>query len=83
MKIMTKEKFYDTAMVALGCFIGLGVMIGIAVAFSISKTQDQLQEIHKGDFYNKCAAACAPNAVYSTKYNRCECNAMVVVREVK
>jgi len=80
---MTKEKFYDTAMVALGCFIGLAAMVIAAVMFSTAKTQEQLQEMQKGDFYNKCAAACAPNAVYSTKYNRCECNAMVVVREVK
>jgi hypothetical protein len=80
---MTKEKFYDTAMVALGCFIGLFVMFLVALTFSTNKTSEKLEEMQKGDFYNKCAAACAPNAVYSTKYNRCECNAMVVVREVK
>jgi hypothetical protein len=80
---MTKEKFYDTAMVALGCFIGLVVIVLLALGYSANKTNEQLKEMESNSFYNKCAAACAPNAVYSTKYNRCECNAMVVVREVK
>ena len=80
---MTKEKFYDTAMVALGCFIGLGLMFIVAVMFSTAKTNEQLQEIQNGEFFKKCAVACAPNDVYSTKYNRCTCNAAVTVKEIK
>jgi len=80
---MTKEKFYDTAMVAIGCFIGLTVIATGAMMISTAKTERQLEEMQKGDFYSKCAAACSPNAVYSTNYNRCECNAIVTVREIK
>jgi hypothetical protein len=80
---MTKEKFYDTAMVSLGCFIGLALMVIGAMMFSTANTERKLQEMQKGDFYSKCAAACSPNAVYSTNYNRCECNAIVTVREIK
>jgi hypothetical protein len=80
---MTKEKFYDTAMIAIGCFIGLAVMGIGAMMLSTANTERKLEELQKGDFYSKCAAACAPNAVYSTNYNRCECNAIVTVREIK
>ena len=80
---MTKEKFYDTAMIAIGCFIGLTLMGIGAMMISTAKTERQLEEMQKGDFYSKCAAACSPNAVYSTNYNRCECNAIVTVREIK
>lgn len=34
-------------------------------------------------FAERCAAACYPNTVYDTKYNRCTCNASVTIREVK
>ena len=77
------DKFYDTAMIALGCFLGLTAMVVAAIVFSTHRTEQQLEEMQKGDFYSKCAAACAPNAVYSTNYNRCECNAIVTVREIK
>ena len=80
---MTKEKFYDTAMIALGCFAGLTLMGIGAMMLSTANTERKLEELQKGDFYSKCAAACAPNAVYSTNYNRCECNAIVTVREIK
>jgi hypothetical protein len=77
------DKFYDTAMVAVGCFLGFTAMFIIAMMISTVKTERQLEEIQKGDFYSKCAAACSPSAVYSTNYNRCECNAIVTVREIK
>jgi hypothetical protein len=80
---MTKEKFYDTAMIAIGCFIGLVMICLLALGYSTNKTNDQIREMEKGDFYSKCAAACAPNAVYSTNHNRCECNAIVTVKEIK
>jgi len=77
------DKFYDTAMIALGCFLGLTIMVIAAMMISTAKTERQLEEIQKGDFYSKCANACAPNAVYSTNHNRCECNAIVTIREIK
>jgi len=77
------DKFYDTAMVAIGCFIGLMAMVIGAAMLSTANTERKLEEMQKGDFYSKCAAACSPNAVYSTNYNRCECNAIVTVREIK
>jgi hypothetical protein len=79
---MTKEKFYDTAMVALGCFVGMVVIGLLALGYSANKTHQELQEVEKGIFFKKCAAACAPNDVYSTKYNRCTCNAAVIVKEI-
>lgn len=76
---MNNEKFYNNLMVAVGCAIGIFIIVIAATIINGAKTNEKVE----GDFYNKCAAACSPNAVYSTKYNRCECNAMVVVREVK
>ena len=75
---MNKEKFFRTAMVALGCFVGMFVIIVAAMLINSAKVSEQNEK----DFFSKCAAACAPNDVYSTKYNRCSCNASVIVKEI-
>lgn len=80
---MTKDKVFPTAMVALGCIIGMSVIFIIALTISNADTQAKIKEQQEQAFFNKCAAACAPNDVYSIKYNRCTCNASVTVRDVK
>jgi hypothetical protein len=79
---MSNEKMFNTALVAIGCFISMGTILIVALAFSNSKTQDQIKEQEKEAFYSKCAIACSPNAVYSIDHG-CKCNAIVTVREIK
>ena len=79
---MSNEKMFNTALVAIGCFISMATIIIIALAFSNSKTQDQIKQQERETFYNKCAIACSPNAVYSIDHG-CKCNAIVTVREIQ
>ncbi len=79
---MSNEKMFNTALVAIGCFISMGTILIVALAFSNSKTQDQIKEQERETFYSKCAIACSPNAVYSIDHG-CKCNAIVTVREIK
>lgn len=80
---MKDNKFYNSAMIALGCFLGLGAMFIVAVIISTANTKDDLEKFNEEHFYNKCQAACLPNGVFSTKYNRCMCDVNVVYKEVK
>lgn len=80
---MRKENIFPVAMVASGCFAGFICVSIIAMVISNSDTQQKIKEQNEQAFFNKCAAACAPNDVYSIKYNRCTCNASVTVKEIK
>jgi hypothetical protein len=78
------KKFYNG--ISFETFLAVQVvffsgLISVLIALSIctSRTEDQLKQ----NFFDKCASACYPNTVYSTDYNRCSCNAAVVVREIK
>jgi hypothetical protein len=79
---MSNEKMFNTALVAIGCFISMSIIVIIALAFSNAKTQEQIKEQEKEAFYSKCAIACSPNAVYSIDHG-CKCNAIVTVREIQ
>lgn len=80
---MTNEKIYNTAMVAIGCFIGMIAIAIAAMALSNAKTQEEIKQQEHDAFYAKCASACFPNDVYSIQYKRCTCNASVTVKELK
>jgi len=80
---MDKDKFYNTVMIVFGCFLGMAI-IGIgAMAYSDHQTRNKIVEQKEELFYKSCENSCYPNGVYSTKYNRCMCNASVTVREIK
>jgi TRAP-type C4-dicarboxylate transport system permease large subunit len=65
----------------------LGVLVsGFLLSFSlvaIVMYNANLKQREEDAFSAKCAAACFPNAVYSTEHKRCMCNAIVTVREIK
>lgn len=79
---MDKEKVFNTALIASGCFMAMMVIAIIMLSFSNSRTQDQIKQQERETFYSKCAIACSPNAVYSIDHG-CKCNAIVTVREIQ
>jgi hypothetical protein len=79
LKLFFRNLSFETMVAAQIMLFTFIVSFIVGLVISDSKTQDKLQQ----DFFDKCAAACYPNTVYSTEYKRCSCNAAVVVREIK
>jgi len=80
---MRKENIFPVAMVASGCFALFLLLSLVAMAINTSETQRKINQQNEQTFFERCAAACSPNDVYSTKYNRCSCNAAVIVKQIK
>lgn len=76
---MDSEKFRNSFMVALGCFIGLAIMIAAATFINYATSKESGIDT----FYKQCESACLPNGVYSAKHNRCMCDVNIVYREIK
>jgi hypothetical protein len=80
----TLKRIYDSISfenAVIAAVISFSVMI--AALFSMWVSDNKKQEMNDQNFFDKCATACYPNSVYSTKYKRCECNASIIVKNVQ